>query len=70
MSSNKRNKDFHYEKYLQLDDDVIFEVIDGEIHNMSPSPSVKHQKIARELLTEFNLYLREKTVRLYQRLTS
>lgn len=28
--------------------------------NMSPSPSVKHQTIAKELLTEFNVYLRGK----------
>lgn len=52
-----------YAEYLKLDDDVQFEVIDGQIYNMTPSPSVKHQSIAMELSTEFNLFLRNKSCR-------
>lgn len=50
-----------YEEYLALGDDVRYEVIDGQIYNMSPAPTTKHQAVQRELLTEFTLYLRGKT---------
>ncbi|MBO0992575.1 Uma2 family endonuclease [Bacillus sp. SD088] len=38
---------------MGLEDDIQYEVIDGQIYNMSPSPNVKHQAIAMELATEF-----------------
>lgn len=50
-----------YEEYLALGDDLRYEVIDGQIYNMSPAPTTKHQAVQRELLTEFALYLRGKT---------
>lgn len=50
-----------YEEYLTLEDGVRYEVIDGQIYNMSPAPTTKHQAVQRELLTEFSLYLRGKT---------
>lgn len=50
-----------FSEYLQMDDDVIYEVMGGYIYNMAPSPSVKHQLIAGEIFTEFNNYLRKKT---------
>jgi Uma2 family endonuclease len=46
-----------------LGEDVQYEVINGQVYNMSPSPSVKHQTIGMELSTEFNLYLRNKKCR-------
>jgi len=49
-----------YAEYLALDEDIRYEVIDGQIYNMSPAPTPKHQAVQRELLTEFNLYLRGK----------
>lgn len=45
-----------YAEYLKLGEEIEYEVIDGQIYNMSPSPSVKHQSIAMQLSTEFNLY--------------
>ncbi|GIN73182.1 hypothetical protein J14TS2_36570 [Bacillus sp. J14TS2] len=47
-----------YAQYMELEDDIQYEVIDGQIYNMSPSPNVKHQAIAMELATEFNLFFR------------
>ena len=54
-----------YEEYLALGDEARYEVIDGQIFNMSPAPSTKHQAIQRELLTEFNIYLRGKKCRVF-----
>lgn len=50
-----------YEEYLKLNEEIRFEVIDGQVYNMTPAPSTKHQAIQRELLTEFNLFLRGKS---------
>lgn len=49
-----------YKEYLELDESVRYEVIEGQIYNMSPAPTTKHQAVQRELLTEFNLFLRGK----------
>src|SRR5690625_3191990 len=53
-----------YAEYLQLGEDVQYEVIDGKIYNMSPSPNVKYQSVLVELSTEFNMYMRNKSCRL------
>ncbi|MBB5325036.1 Uma2 family endonuclease [Anoxybacillus tepidamans] len=49
-----------YAEYLALEEDVRYEMIDGQIYNMSPAPTTRHQAVQRELLTEFNIYLRGK----------
>jgi len=49
-----------YAQYLKMDEEIKYEIINGQLYYMSPSPSVKHQRIAKELLTEFNMYLRGK----------
>ncbi|WP_416866527.1 MAG: Uma2 family endonuclease [Imperialibacter sp.] len=40
---------FTYSKYLQLDDDRRYEIIDGELFDISPAPTLKHQAISRNL---------------------
>jgi len=40
---------FTYTKYLSLSDDKRFEIIDGELFDMSPAPSLKHQAFSRNL---------------------
>ncbi|MBP3039612.1 Uma2 family endonuclease [Bacillaceae bacterium Marseille-Q3522] len=49
-----------YEEYLTKEEDVRLEVINGIVYDMSPAPSTRHQIVQRELLTEFNIYLRGK----------
>lgn len=49
-----------YKEYLELDDGIRYEVIEGQVYNMSPAPTTKHQAVLRELLTEFTLFLRGK----------
>ncbi|RSK55149.1 Uma2 family endonuclease [Bacillus canaveralius] len=60
MSPSREQGNLTYADYLALDDDVRYEVIDGRVYNMSPAPTTKHQAVQRELLTEFNIYLRGK----------
>lgn len=40
---------FTYTKYLSLSDDKRFEIIDGELFDISPAPSLKHQAFSRNL---------------------
>ncbi|WP_255840631.1 Uma2 family endonuclease [Gracilibacillus salinarum] len=56
---NKKEK-YSYADYLTWDEDEKLELVDGEIFNMSPAPSRKHQQVLRELSTAFTIYLREK----------
>lgn len=62
MSLSKRdvNKKYSYQDYQQWSDDERYELIDGIPYLMSPAPSVKHQRVCRELLAEFVMYLRDK----------
>lgn len=63
MALPRNTSSLSYAQYLDLNEDIQYEVIDGQIYNMTPSPNVKHQAIATELLTEFNTYLRKKSCR-------
>ncbi|MBC7963209.1 MAG: Uma2 family endonuclease [Steroidobacteraceae bacterium] len=41
----KQKKPYTYQEYQQNPADERMEIIDGEVYAMSPSPSVKHQKV-------------------------
>ncbi|QKY68641.1 Uma2 family endonuclease [Lentibacillus sp. CBA3610] len=60
-----RNKIYTYADYLALDDDVVLEVINGEVINMSPPPTPKHQDVVDELTAEFKMFLRDKECRAF-----
>ncbi len=47
--AQKTKKGFTYADYLTWPDDERWELIDGEAYNMSPAPTVKHQKITGNL---------------------
>lgn len=51
---------YSYADYLTWGEDERVELIDGEIFNMSPAPSRRHQQVLRELSTAFSVFLREK----------
>jgi Putative restriction endonuclease len=61
----KREERFTYGDYLTWDDGERWELIDGVPYNMSPAPTVRHQAISRELLTEFALHLRGKPCQVF-----
>ncbi|GGP11669.1 hypothetical protein GCM10011346_24590 [Oceanobacillus neutriphilus] len=56
---NKKEK-YSYADYLTWDEGERLELIDGDIFNMSPAPSRRHQQVLRELSTAFSIFLREK----------
>ncbi|MGG3894643.1 Uma2 family endonuclease [Geobacillus stearothermophilus] len=60
MPMPEKGQPFTYAQYMMLDEDVRYEVIDGQVFNMSPAPTPKHQAVQRELLVEFATYLRGK----------
>jgi Uma2 family endonuclease len=55
-SSNER---YTYADYEKWDDDKRYELIDGQVYSMS-APSTSHQRISRELLFQFYIYLKGK----------
>jgi len=64
MQSNlalKQQQEFTYGDYLTWPDDERWQIIDGIAYDMSPAPIIEHQLILKELLTDFNIYLRDKT---------
>jgi len=56
----EENKNYTYADYLKLGEDISYEVINGEVINMSPSPTPRHQHVADELTAEFKMFLRGK----------
>ena len=66
MESVAKNTDkyFTYADYLTWPDEERWEIIEGVPFSMS-APSDIHQKVLRELLTEFNIYLRGKTCQIF-----
>jgi Uma2 family endonuclease len=61
---NEKEK-YSYADYLTWDEGERIELIDGEIFNMSPAPSRRHQQVLRELSTIFSVFLREKECEVY-----
>lgn len=51
-------KKFTYGDYLTWPEDERWELIDGEAFAMTPAPSVLHQRVVREILTQINPLLR------------
>lgn len=45
MALPRENNSLTYAEYSKLGEEVQYEVIDGRIYNMSPSPNVKHQPL-------------------------
>ncbi len=52
-------KKYTVEEFYNMNIDVPCELIDGKIYDMSPSPSIKHQRISRELLSEIRNYIKK-----------
>ena len=47
----KADHKFTYEEYSRWPDDERWELIDGVAYNMSPAPSIDHQRASRKLAT-------------------
>jgi Uma2 family endonuclease len=57
----KEDRRFTYGDYLTWPDEERWEIIDGLVYDMSPAPSVEHQRMLRELSRQFSNYLVGKT---------
>lgn len=62
---SEEERKYVYADYLTWDEGERVELIDGEIFNMSPAPSRKHQHVLRKLSTAFDNFLRDKECEVY-----
>lgn len=55
----EKNKKWTYHDYLQLDEDIIFEIIEGE-QQMAAAPNWQHQNISQNLERLLDFYVQQK----------
>jgi Uma2 family endonuclease len=58
QSATKRSG-YTYEDYLKFPDDVRCEIINGDIYDMTPSPSSRHQMVSGEIYRLISNHLRK-----------
>ncbi len=54
-----------YSDYLRYTEDDRFELIAGEVYDMSPAPSRRHQEVSGELFKQIAVFLTGKSCRVY-----
>ncbi|OLN32094.1 Uma2 family endonuclease [Desulfosporosinus metallidurans] len=64
MPLQQENKRYTFADYLTWPENERWEIIDGVPH-MQSAPTWQHQAISRELLTQFNNYLKEKPCQVF-----
>ena len=58
-SKTKRQENWTYQDYLQLDDGKRYEIINGKLIDMGPPPSVQHNIFSGNLSFAFRSYLKQ-----------
>lgn len=58
--ARKIDQKFTYDDYTTWPDDERWEIIDGEAWDMSPAPSLKHQRVLYNLSTIFGIFFHGK----------
>jgi len=58
--TQQTDRRLNYNDYLNLSNDQKWEIIDGEIYDMSPAPKVKHQRIAKDTIKAIDKNLNKK----------
>ncbi|OHD12571.1 MAG: hypothetical protein A2Y41_02610 [Spirochaetes bacterium GWB1_36_13] len=61
----KDDRKFSYADYLSWKDGKRWEIIEGEVYDVSPAPSREHQKISIRLSSFFEQFLKEKSCEVY-----
>jgi len=56
---------YTYSDYLRYTEDDRFELIAGEVYDMSPAPSRRHQEVSGELFKQIAVFLTGKPCRVY-----
>lgn len=58
--SNTAQAQYCYRDYLKLPGDRRFEIINGKLYDMTPAPTVEHQRVLGKLYLEIGSYLKNK----------
>ncbi len=53
----KKKRSSTYADYLTWPDEERWEIIDGEVYDMTPAPSVRHQRVVWNVIREISNYL-------------
>ena len=61
----KEDARYTYADYCMLDDGKRYEIIDGELHAMSPAPSWRHQEISSNLHGQLHVFLKNKKCKVF-----
>jgi len=64
MPLHQENKKYTFADYLTWPENERWEIIDG-VPSMQAAPTWQHQAISRELLTQFNNYLKDKPCQVF-----
>lgn len=64
MPLRQENKRYTFADYLKWPENERWEIIDGVAH-MQSAPTWQHQAISRELMTQFNNYLKDKPCQVF-----
>lgn len=64
MPLRQENKKYTFADYLKWPENERWEIIDGVAH-MQSAPTWQHQAISRELMTQFNNYLKDKPCQVF-----
>ena len=65
LLKNKPDRLFTYKDYLTWSDNERWELINGTAYNMTPAPSVNHQRILRQLLLQLGNFLSDKSCEVF-----
>ncbi|MCM2359877.1 MAG: Uma2 family endonuclease [Geobacteraceae bacterium] len=65
MGSTAEKRKFTYADYKSWPDEERWEIIDGEAYNMTPAPSLKHQRVLGNIHAIFFDYFKNKQCRPY-----
>ncbi len=63
--AKNENQRYTYGDYLKWPDEERWEIIDGVAYNMTPAPSVEHQRISGELFRQLANYLQGKSCEVF-----
>lgn len=61
----RKEKHYTYADYLQWPDDTRYELIDGEVFRLAPTPLIEHQEVAGEVYCQLRNQLDGKPCRPY-----
>jgi Uma2 family endonuclease len=65
LPAYRHDTTFNYHDYLNWGPEIHGEIINGTFFDMSPAPSTRHQVVLGELFTQFSVYLRHKTCKVF-----